>query len=403
MNEDTKYLDDLDEAGQWISLAREFVAHDYGDDVTLSYYKHLEENLCHYRNNYMYPDRKSGQIRQAFDQVRKKAFWDILRNRSKVLPALYGFLAEAYYYFLNTNDIGGVCFEPCVERNELCVHSTECCTVTSVILLHVRDRDVPKYWEALGFREATTKLILRSWISGDLRNPDEFFERYIEEDNLFSQAEIMEAILEEIPDEFPEIKVKAMRIVAAFDEQYGIYIEELMSHLTALHAAQTQLSWRMAEIILRYVGAKPLDYLERLTDAFNDFDEAKGPVDLTKPAISMVSTLCTRLEDCIRDYRWFWEDSSAAEKHGVVGCFVHVVTKAWLDLVLQDHTGNLALNAGDILKIREDFGGLPQLRVSVDAAALVRTSTPRDLQNLRPKVLENENIPEMETRKDYEQ
>ncbi|KXT03415.1 hypothetical protein AC578_1572 [Pseudocercospora eumusae] len=376
VNEDTKFLEDLDHEGRLHLLAQEFVAHDYDDDTTSSYY-HLfaEWHVC----------RKFCEVDDfCIGKVREKAFWDIMRNRAKVLPALYKFLRQAYFLF-RENDFHYFLFGPCVERNEHCVHSTECLSVASASLLHAKDRHVPGYWGSVGFdSEEGLKLILRAWVSGDLRAPEKFLEEWCEYTDVDPNAFV--TILEDIPNDHPEIKVKAVEIVAAHLVDSRLSIVCSMRCLRVLHTAESPLNWRLAEIILCYSGAKPVDCLNRLTEVFNDILGAKEPVDLTEPSLSVVNTLLKGLESYMGGH-WSLKDSSDAEKHQIVSYFMHVITKSWLDLVLQDDTGSLKLNAVDILKIREDFGGLPKLRLSVDAAALSQTANKAFLKSLEPRLL----------------
>lgn len=390
MNEDTKYLERLGLFGKWNALAEEFVAHDYNDETTASYYEHLKKSL---RANFPYVFYcNRGRTRQAFDQVCKKAFWDIMRNRSNVLLALIDFIQWAGLWFREQEAYDLFC-EPCVMRNEYCAHSTECLSVTSVMLLHTKDqdRDLPGFFDALGWQEESQTLMLRAWMSGDLGGPEKLFGAWLD-NGIHAPWEPMLVVLQEIPDQHAEIKMRATEIVAARSNWSGIHIEDLLEYLQKIRTPQTPLNWRLAEIILCYPGLTPKDYLKRLSDASKGLRRDKGYIDLTKPSRSVIDTLRTRLEDYLKD-DWDWTDSSDTEKHGVVSCFIHVVTKTWLDLVLHDHTGSLELNAGDILKIREDFGGLPKLKLSVDAAALAQMSVPENLQSLRPKLIGWESEP----------
>ncbi|EME82414.1 uncharacterized protein MYCFIDRAFT_82333 [Pseudocercospora fijiensis CIRAD86] len=389
VNADTEYLDDLNKAERWNLLAQEFVAHDYGDDVTSLYYEHLAELLDYY----MYSKDIADQIRQNLDQLRKKPFWDIMRNRAKVLPALYNFLYHATGYFLNY-DVSAVLFKPCVERNEFCAHSTECLSVASAILLHAKDQEVPGYWEVLGSQYESAELILRSWMSGDLRAPDKFLGHWCnncDDGDIFCDGRLVSMVLEVIPDEYPEIKVKAMQVVGKSLHRLGLDLEYLYHN--ALFSTWTPLNWRPAEVLLQYSGTKPKLCLEWLSDKFNQYRNPDEHIDLTKPSLDIADTLQSILEDCLRVNHF----SMSFRNYHVLWYFIHVITKAWVDLVLQDNTGSLELNASDILKIREDFGGLPGLRLSIDAIALTRMSNSADLQSLHPKLLDYESEPSSDT------
>ncbi|KXT02284.1 hypothetical protein AC579_1660 [Pseudocercospora musae] len=228
-----------------------------------------------------------------------------------------------------------------------------------------------EYWRVLKPSYAYMKLILRAWINRDLRASEGLFERYVNDQGPHACLLI---VLDAIPDDHPEIKIKAMEIVfATLYEKYG-FNKLLLDSLWALSATQATLNWRLAEIILRYSGAKPVDYLKRLTDALNCLRRRRDmeSIDFLKPSLSILNNLTADFD---------------ARGGQSVSCLIHVITKAWLDLILQDDTGRLELGVSDILKFREDFGGLPKLRFSVDAAAMAQMAGSAIFKSLRPKSL----------------